>query len=144
MSGRDLLKLLSANGWRLDRIRGSHHDLPGCLTFGRSLDEARENAREALSAYLESIDSRRLKIPAGSEIVGDNVFPIEPETSVGFAIWLKRSREARGMSQSDVAKQLGIAYQTYQRIEDPAKSNPTLKTIVKLQRVFNHRLVHIE
>ena len=102
------------------------------MTFGRTLDAAQENAREALSAYLESIDSRKLKVPASSEIVGDNVFPIEPETSVGFAIWLKRSREARGMSQSDVAKQLGIA------------SNPTLKTIVKLQRVFNHRLVHIE
>ena len=127
-----------------DAYNVSFPDLPGCLTFGRTIDEAKENAREALSAYLESIDSRKLKVPASSEIVGDNVFPIEPETSVGFAIWLKRSREARGMSQSDVAKQLGIAYQTYQRIEDPAKSNPTLKTIVKLQRVFNHRLVHIE
>ncbi|MDE0179379.1 MAG: type II toxin-antitoxin system HicB family antitoxin [Gammaproteobacteria bacterium] len=127
-----------------DAYNVSFPDLPGCLTFGDTLEEAKENAREALSAYLGSIDSRKLKVPASSEIAGDNVFPIEPETSVGFAIWLKRSREARGMSQSDVAKQLGIAYQTYQRIEDPAKSNPTLKTIVKLQRVFNHRLVHIE
>ena len=52
-------------------------DLPGCLTFRCTLDEARENAREALSAYLVSIDSRRLRVPASSEVVGDNAFPIE-------------------------------------------------------------------
>ena len=48
------------------------------------------------------------------------------------------------MSQSEVVERLGIAYQTYQRIEDPAKSNPTLKTILKLEKVFDRRLVHIE
>ena len=81
-------------------------------------------------------------------LAGDNVFPtgrhLEPDANVGFAIWLKQRREAMGMSQSEVAEQLGIAYQTYQRIEDPAKSNPTLKTILKLEKVFEHRLVRIE
>lgn len=33
----------------------SFPDLPGCLTFGDTLEEAKDNAREALSAYLESI-----------------------------------------------------------------------------------------
>ena len=56
----------------------SFPDLPGCFTFGRSLDEAKENAPDALSAFLESIDSRKLKVPKSSEIVADNVFPIEP------------------------------------------------------------------
>ena len=118
-------------------------DLPGCLTFGDTIDDAKENAKEALSAYLESIDSRKLKVPASSELTGSNVFPIEPDTNVGFAIWLKQRREAMGMSQSEVAERLGVAYQTYQRIEDPARSNPTLKTIVKLEKVFEHRLVHV-
>ena len=56
-----------------DAYNVSFPNLPGCLTFGRTLDAAQENAREALSAYLESIDSRKLKVPASSEIVGDNV-----------------------------------------------------------------------
>ena len=56
-----------------DAYNVSFPDLPGCLTFGHTLDEAKENAREALSAYLESIDSRKLNVPASSEIVGDNV-----------------------------------------------------------------------
>ena len=83
-------------------------------------------------------------MPAASELTGSNVFPIEPVTNVGFAMWLKQRREAMGMSQSAVAEQLGFAYQTYQRIEDPTKSNPTLKTILKLEKVFDHRLVRIE
>ena len=127
-----------------DAYNVSFPDLPGCLTFGNTIDDAKENAKEALSAYLESIDSRKLKVPAASELAGSNVFPIEPDTTVGFAIWLKQRREAMGMSQSEVAEQLGIAYQTYQRIEDPARSNPTLKTILKLEKVFEHRLVRIE
>ena len=57
-------------------------DLPGCLTFGDTIDDAKENAKEALSAYLESIDSRKLKVPAASELTGTNVFPIEPDTNV--------------------------------------------------------------
>ena len=122
----------------------SFPDLPGCFTFGQTLEEATANAIEALGAYLESIDSRRLKVPDPSEANGADVYLIEPDTNVGFAIWLKKQREARGLSQSDIAKQLGIAYQTYQRIENPTKSNPTLKTILKLARVFEHRLVHVE
>ena len=31
----------------------SFPDLPGCLTCGNTIDDAKENAREALSAYLE-------------------------------------------------------------------------------------------
>ena len=127
-----------------DAYNVSFPDLPGCLTFGNTIDDAKENAKEALSAYLESIDSRKLKVPAASELAGSNVFPIAPDTSVGFAIWLKQRREAMGMSQSEVAMHLGIAYQTYQRIEDPARSNPTLKTILKLEKVFEHRLVRID
>ena len=122
----------------------SFPDLPGCFTFGDTVEEAKASAEEVLSAYLESIDSRKLKVPEPSERKGDNVFSIEPDTKVGFAIWLKKQREARGLSQSDIADQLGITYQTYQRIENPAKSNPTLKTILKLEKVFRHRLVHVE
>ena len=122
----------------------SFPDLPGCLTFGDTLEEAIANAEEALGAYLESIDGRRLRIPDPSGQTGDNVHIIEPDTKIGFAIWLKKQREARGLSQSDIASQLGIAYQTYQRIEDPARSNPTLTTILKLEKVFDHRLVHVD
>ena len=50
-------------------------DLPGCLTFGNNIDDAKENAKEALSAYLESIDSRKLKVPAASELTRQQRVP---------------------------------------------------------------------
>ena len=62
-----------------DAYNVSFPDLPGCLTFGDTLEEAKENAREALSAFMDSIEGRALKVPASYEIAGDNVFSIEPE-----------------------------------------------------------------
>ena len=97
--------------------------------------------------YPEAVAKTGIRLLSGHPLIEKTVrlsFGTARDTNVGFAIWLKKQREARGLSQSDIAKQLGIAYQTYQRIENPAKSNPTLKTILKLERVFEHRLVHVD
>ena len=118
-------------------------DLPGCLTFGDTFSEARDMAKEALTGYLQSIDARRMKIPCPSKLRGDEVFYIEPETRVAFAVWLRTQREILGLSQTDVAKKLGMKYQTYQRIENTSKSNPTLKTILRLEEVFGKKLIHV-
>ena len=112
-------------------------DLPGCLTYGETIERAKEMAKEALTGFLQSVDARRLKIPNPSKLTGDEVIYVEPETPVAFAVWLKKQRERLELSQSDVAKKLGIKYQTYQRIESPTKTNPTLRTIMKLEKVFN-------
>lgn len=121
----------------------SFPDLPGCFTYGETLNSAKKMAVIALTGYLESIDSRKLKIPDPSKIKQKNAYYIEPEKKVAFAIWLKRQREKAGLSQSEIAKKLGIKYQTYQRFENPAKTNPTLNTIIKLEKVFQKELVQI-
>ncbi len=118
-------------------------DLPGCFTYGETIDEAKAMAKEALTGFLQSVDARKLRMPDPSRLKGDEVIYIEPETPVAFAIWLRKQREALGLSQSDVAKKLGIKYQTYQRIENPSKTNPTLKTIMRVEKVFNQKLVKV-
>ena len=118
-------------------------DLPGCFTYGETIDEAKAMAKEALTGFLQSVDARKLRMPDPSRLKGDEVIYIEPETPVAFAIWLRKQREALGLSQSDVAKKLGIKYQTYQRIESPSKTNPTLKTIMRVEKVFNQKLVRV-
>ena len=118
-------------------------DLPGCFTYGETIDEAKAMAKEALTGFLQSVDARKLRLPDPSRLKGDEVIYIEPETPVAFAIWLRKQREALGLSQSDVAKKLGIKYQTYQRIENPSKTNPTLKTIMRVEKVFNQKLVKV-
>jgi len=82
----------------------SFPDLSGCFTYGESLDEAKENAKEALTAYLESIDVRKLKIPKPSKLEGKDIYYIEPEKNVAFAIWLKQKREEKGYTQEEIAK----------------------------------------
>ncbi|TGK88531.1 type II toxin-antitoxin system HicB family antitoxin [Leptospira bourretii] len=118
-------------------------DLPGCITFGDNENEAILNAQEALNGYLESIDSRKLNIPEPSKLKGKNIKFITPEKNISFAIWLKKSREKQGLSQKQIAQKLNIAYQTYQKFEDPHKSNPTLKTIIRLEEVFHENLISV-
>lgn len=121
----------------------SFPDLSGCFTYGESVEEAKENAKEALTVYLESIDLRKLKVPKASELKGEDIYYIEPEPNVAFAIWLKQKREDKGYTQEEIAKILGIAYQTYQRFENPTKANPTLKTITKLEKVLNEKVLKL-
>lgn len=115
-------------------------DLPGCLTEGATLEDAKRNAKEALTGYLASVFDRTLKIPNPSDIKGKHVYNIEPEPEVAVPILLKKLRETRKLTQGDIAKVLGISYQAYQRLEKPGKSNPTLKTLERLARVFNKDL----
>lgn len=115
-------------------------DLPGCLTEGETLEEAKDNAKEALTGWLASVFDRDLKIPSPSNIKGKGVYYIEPEPEVSVPIVLRSLRETRKLTQGDIAKVLGISYQAYQRLERPGKSNPTLKTLERLAKVFDKDL----
>ena len=115
-------------------------DLPGCLTEGATIDDAKRNAKEALTGYLASVFERNFKIPDPSDLKGKNIYHIEPEPEVAIPILLRKFRETKKLTQGDIAKLLGISYQAYQRLERPGKSNPTLKTLERLAKVFNKDL----
>jgi antitoxin HicB len=118
-------------------------DFSGCITFGATLEKAKAMASEALTGILESMVSRSIALPAPSRVKGKNIYSIQPSPSVSFALWLREKRKASGMTLTDVADKLGVKYQVYQRLEDPAKTNPTLKTIAKLEKVFGERLIAV-
>jgi len=118
-------------------------DMPSCVTEGDTLEEAKIMAKEALSAMLSSLDSRKMKIPEPSTVKKSGVFFIEPELKIAFAITLKKERERLGLSQKDVAERMNVNWTYYQRIENPRRTNPTLGTIEKLQRVFNRRFISL-
>ena len=42
--------------------------LPGCITQGRTQDEARANAKEAIEAYVESLRSHGEPVPAPDSV----------------------------------------------------------------------------
>lgn len=143
MTGKEMI----AYPAKIDREDNSYivefPDLPGCLTCGDTLEEAKENAREALSGYLESIDLRKIKIPRPSFNKEKNVHYIKPERRVAFAVWLKLKRAEKNLTQKKVAELLQVNFQAYQKYENPKTANPTLKTIEKIERVFNETIIKI-
>jgi antitoxin HicB len=41
--------------------------LPGCVTYGRTLSEAREMAKDAISGYIESLRKHKEAVPTDEE-----------------------------------------------------------------------------
>ena len=118
-------------------------DIPSCVTEGDTLEEAKAMAKEALSAMLYSLDSRKMTIPEPSTTKRKGIYYIEPELKIAFAITLKKERERLGLSQKDIAERMNVNWTYYQRIENPRRTNPTLGTIEKLQKVFDRRFISL-
>jgi antitoxin HicB len=118
-------------------------DLKGCITYGDTLEAAKSYAKDAMSAFLATMFDRGLKIPEPSDIKGENIHLIEPEPYAAVPILLRKLRHESGFSQSDVSKRLGISYQVYQKLENPNKCNPTVKTLQKIANIYNKHL-HLE
>ena len=110
-------------------------DMTNIVTCGFSKDEALAMAKEALDGCLEADISQGNKIPKPSFRKG---YPITVANHITVA---SRLRELRGdQSQTEVAKKLGLSYQAYQRLENPQKSNPTIKTLEKIAHIFGREL----
>jgi predicted RNase H-like HicB family nuclease len=43
--------------------------LPGCVTYGETIEEAVENAKEAIALHLENLAAHRQPIPKGQESI---------------------------------------------------------------------------
>ena len=118
-----------------DKFLVDFPDMPNVLTFGFSHEHALEMAKEALEACLEVEISKGLEIRPPSFARG---FPITVSSHIALSLQL---RELRGeQSQTDIAQRLGLSYQAYQRLENPRKANPTVKTLEKIARVYGREL----
>jgi antitoxin HicB len=113
------------------------------MTYGDTIEEALINAQEALTGYLESIDLRKIDIPKPSILKGKDIHMVHPEKQVAFALWLKTKRAEQNLTQKAAAEKLNINFQSYQKYENPRKANPTLKTIERIEKMFNERLLTV-
>ena len=125
-------------------------DLPGCFSMGDTIAEAREHAREALNLYLEDTPTKAFARPRVIVRPDDycelesrhiEVFPVEVSKNIAFALKLRWQREDQGLTQPAMAARLGIKLSAYQRLENPSKSNATLKTVQRLENVICEELV---
>jgi antitoxin HicB len=110
-------------------------DMTNIVTCGFSHEEALAMAKEALDGCLEADISRGLPILPPAFNGG---YPVTVAPHIVLSL---RLRELRGeRSQTDVARKLGLSYQAYQRLENPRKANPTVKTLERIARVYDREL----
>jgi len=117
----------------------SFPDMPGALTFGETIEDAIKYAGEALNGVFESTFERGYKVPKAKEYKGKNFYRINLYPHVELSYKLRTIRADK--TQIDIAKELGISYQAYQKLENPRKCNPTIKTLEKIAKVFKKELV---
>lgn len=113
-------------------------DVPNAITIGHSVDEALAMAAEALNGVLESDVSRGFPLPNTAMSPGEGLYPIAVEPHIVVAWELRKLRG--DLPQSEIAARLGLSYQAYQRLENPRKGNPTVKTLEKVARAFGKHL----
>ena len=107
-------------------------DIENAFTLGSTQEEALFMAKDVLNGVLASHLDNGFPI---SEPKYTGGYPIEVSPKVAFAIELRKARANH--TQKEVAEKAGMTYQQYQRLENPHKTNPTLETLYKLQKVFN-------
>lgn len=116
----------------------SFPDLVNVNTYGNTLEEALKNAAEALNGTLEADFERGYTLPEARARHGRGMHPVEVFPHIEIAYMLRQLRN--GYSQKEIAGRLGISQQAYQKLEDPRKCNPTVKTLEKISGVLNKKL----
>jgi antitoxin HicB len=113
-------------------------DLPATITYGHTVDEALAMAAEAMNGALESDIAHGFPLPDSRTGPSEGLYPIQVEPHILVAWELRKLRGDH--PQSEIAARLGLSYQAYQRLENPTKGNPTIKTLQKVAKAFGKRL----
>jgi antitoxin HicB len=116
----------------------SFPELANINTYGDTLSEAIQNAGEALNGSLESDFERGFSLPGPREHKGSGYYQVPVLPHLEIAYMLRKLRTGR--SQVQIAHALGISYQAYQKLENPRKCNPTIKTLEKIGTALGRKL----
>ena len=116
----------------------SFPDFPNINTYGETQEDAIKNAEEALNGAIASDFERGFTLPKTSKIEKKNTVPIEVYPHIEIAYQLRKLRKTK--TQVEIAHELGISYQAYQKLENPRKCNPTIKTLEKIGSILGTKL----
>ncbi len=115
-------------------------DLPGCFSSGDTRDDAAENAREALSLYLEEARDPKWDVPKPKARKSRRYVWVHPFVDVAIPLMIRQARLSRGLTQKKLAKRLQITLQQLQKLETPGRSNPTVKTLAAISEALEEAL----
>ncbi len=116
----------------------SFPEFPNVNTYGETLAEALANASEALNGAIESDFERGFDLPTPKAHRGKAYHDVAVLPHIEIACRLRKLRN--GLPQTEVARKLNVSYQAYQKLENPRRCNPTVKTLEKISAVFGKQL----
>lgn len=113
-------------------------ELKGCLTQANTKKELLENAIEALNLFLDEPESSKVIFPEPiNPGKRKNLIEVAVDPKIAFAMVLRQERVKNHLTQSQVAKKMGLKNPySYQRLENSKTANPSLLTIVSLKSIF--------
>ncbi|MCX6117828.1 MAG: type II toxin-antitoxin system HicB family antitoxin [Proteobacteria bacterium] len=113
-------------------------ELDSCFTQGKTLDDLKENMREALNLYLDEPSNSKAEFAPPMKIVkGRNIVAVSVDPKIAFAHNLRHFRTSRGLTQKEAAQRLGFKNLfSYQRLEFSKTANPELMTLAKIKELF--------
>lgn len=116
-------------------------DFPEAITSGVSLQDAQEEAQDALEEAIAGRINRGEEIPwLNKQSIPDNcvLIPVQPQFAMKAIIHIKRLESK--MSKCDLARTLEIDEKEVRRILDP-KHNTKLTTLQKVLRMLGFQVV---
>ena len=115
-------------------------DLPGCFSDGDTRDEAKVHAREALGLYLEEARDPEWCVPIPRARKSRRYTWITAPEGVAVPLMIRQARQEQGLSQTQLAKRIGMSVQQLQKLETPGRSNPTVRTLVAISHALETNL----
>jgi len=119
-------------------------ELPGVVTQADSKEELEKNMHEALNLCIEEPEGSKdiAPLPDDSIKVSKDIVAVAVDPQIAFSYLLRRERLMQGLTQQEAANKMGFdKIFSYQRLET-GKSNPSLKIISRVKRVFPN--IHID
>lgn len=108
-------------------------ELEGCRTQGDTMEELEFNMGEALNLFLAESANSTLIFPSPKKVSGKNVLSVGVDPGIAFAMNLRQARLGLKKTQGQMMDLLGIkTLSNYQRLEDPKRANPELKTLAMI------------
>ena len=113
-------------------------ELGGCQSQGGSMEKLLSNLHEALNLYLSEPENSAVIFPHPKRNVkGRSIIKIEVDPSVAAATTIRQLRVKMHLTQQKMKETLGINnLSSYQRLEDPKRCNPELKTLANIKKHF--------
>jgi len=113
-------------------------ELVGCQSQGKTKKNLETNLSEALNLYLSEPENSNVVFPHPKRnFKGRNIIEIEVDPSVAAATIIRQLRIKMCLTQQKMKDALGINnLSSYQRLEDPKRCNPELKTLARIKRQF--------